>query len=186
MSRSLEGKEAEIVAKMKALKSRLESGDDSELLVWVLPGRLASAQRPLRHHPLYAGSGVIIPRQATSLVFDWVAAIRAGGIRSLISFMHDRDRHSYSELNLEAEDIFDFYEKQGFDVMRIPWKDPHHSRTDARTKRKNLEQCQVKALKAFDVLPKPVLLQCSSGIDRSAPVAAYIWHRRELSNPVEV
>jgi hypothetical protein len=24
-------------------------------------------------------------------------------------------------------------------------------------------------------LPKPVLLQCSAGIDRSAPVAAYIW-----------
>ena len=31
-----------------------------------------------------------------------------------------------------------------------------------------------KVLKAFDVLPKPVLLHCSAGMDRTAPVAAYI------------
>jgi len=174
----LEAKRLEIITKMKALKSRLESGDDSELLVWVLSGRLASAQRPLRHHPLYAGSGAVIPAQAKTLVFEWAASIRTGGIASIISFMHHRDRHCYSELDLGASGINEFYEQQGFKVARIPWEDPHHSKADPGTKQKKLEQCRIEALKAFDMLPKPVLLQCSSGIDRSAPVAAYIWQQR--------
>jgi len=174
----LEAKRLEIITKLKALKSRLESGDDSELLVCVLSGRLALAQRPLRHHPLYAGSGAVIPARATSLVFAWAGSIRANGIASVISFMHDRDRHCYSQLDLGASDINEFYERQGFKVARIPWEDPHHSKTDPGTKRRRLEKCRVDALKAFDLLPKPVLLQCSSGIDRSAPVAAYIWQQR--------
>ena len=166
---------------MKALRKRLEAGDDSELLVWVLPGRLACAQRPLRHHPLYAGSGALIPAQATPLVFEWAEAVRAAGIVSIISFMHDRDRGCYAELALEAEDILQFYEKQGFKVARLPWEDPHHSKADVDTKQKKLEQCRVAALGAFDRLAKPVLLQCSAGIDRSAPAAAYIWQNRSAA-----
>jgi hypothetical protein len=49
MANLLDAKQQEIITRMKALKSKLESGDVSELLVWVLPDRLASAQRPLRH-----------------------------------------------------------------------------------------------------------------------------------------
>jgi hypothetical protein len=178
VTNQLEAKRLEVVGKMRALKSQLEAGDDSNLLVWVLPKELATGQRPLRHHPLYAGSGVVIPVQATSLVFGWAAKMRNAGIASIISFMHDRDRRCYSELDLKAEDINEFFETQGFKVARIPWEDPHHSKSDATTMRKRLEQCRLKALKAFDELPKPVLLQCSSGIDRSAPVAAYIWQQR--------
>jgi hypothetical protein len=178
MTNQLDTKRLEVIVKMRALKSRLEAGDDSNLLVWVIPQNLASAQRPLRHHPLYAGSGVVIPVQATSLLFDWAAKIQSAGIASIISFMHGRDRRCYSELDLKAEDINEFFETQGFKVARIPWEDPHHSKSDPTTMRKRLEQCRVKALKAFDELPKPVLLQCSSAIDRSAPVAAYIWQQR--------
>jgi len=32
--------------------------------------------------------------------------------------------------------------------------------------------------RAFNELPKPVLLRCSAAIDRTAPVAAYIVHQR--------
>src|SRR5262245_39981836 len=112
----LEVKRAEIVVRMKELKRQVEWGDDSELLVWIIPGKLASAQRPLRHHPQYAGSGAIIPKKATPLVFEWASAIRSGGIASIISFMHTRDRRCYSELDLEAADISEFFEKQGFNV----------------------------------------------------------------------
>jgi len=34
-------------------------------------------------------------------------------------------------------------------------------------------------LKEYDELPKPVLIHCSAGIDRTAPVAAFIAYRRE-------
>ena len=97
-------------------------------------------------------------------MFDWAAKMRTAGIASIISFMHDRDRRCYSELALNAQDINEFFETQGFKVACIPWEDPHHSKSDAATMRKRLEQCRVKALKAFDESPKPVLLQCSSGI----------------------
>ena len=143
-----------------------------------MPGRLASAQRPLRHHPAYAGSGAVIPAEATPLVFQWATAVRAAGVAGIISCMHDRDRRCYSELSLQASDINEFYENQGFTVARIPWEDPHHSKADANTKRKNLGRYCAEALAAFETLRGPVLLQCSSGIDRSAPVAAYIWQQR--------
>src|SRR3990172_3765878 len=38
MADPLEAKRVEIVARMKVIKARLECGDDSELLVWILPG----------------------------------------------------------------------------------------------------------------------------------------------------
>jgi hypothetical protein len=40
----------------------------------------------------------------------------------------------------------------------------------------NIEQ----VLRAFDELPKPVLLQCSAAIDRTVPVAAYIASKRNV------
>src|SRR5207245_857939 len=122
--------------------------------------------RPLRHHPRYSGSGVVLPAHLTPLVFAWVATIRAAGIVSIISFMHERDLACYTELDLGAEDVLEFYEMQGLKVARIPWEDPHHSKADARAKQRKLEQCRAAALDAFDQLPEPVLLQCSAGIDR--------------------
>ncbi len=86
-----EAKRSEVVARMKALRRRLEAGDDSEVLAWVIPRALACAHRPLRHHPLYGGSGLPIPREAQPLILDWVEQIRMESIASIISFMHDRD-----------------------------------------------------------------------------------------------
>ena len=42
----------------------------------------------------------------------------------------------------------------------------------------NLEHIRRAALGAYDQLPRPVLVQCSAGIDRSPSVAAYIWKER--------
>lgn len=43
MEVDIERKRSEIVASMKALRRKLEASDDSELLAWVIPGRLACA-----------------------------------------------------------------------------------------------------------------------------------------------
>lgn len=175
---AFEAKRIEIVRKMKALGDQLESGSDSELLVWVIPKALACAHRPLRHHPRYGGSGQPIPASAKPLVLDWIEQIQMEGIASIISFMHDRDLSCYCEITLDGLNLLEFLERQRFHVAAIPWEDPHHSRTDRAKKRAKLEQCCCAALEAFDRLPKPVLLQCSAGIDRSAPAAAYIWASR--------
>jgi hypothetical protein len=174
----VEAKQSEIVASMKALKKRLVAGDDSELLAWIIPKALACAQRPLRHHPLYGLSGVLIPQIATPLVQDWVEQIRMEGIVSVISFMHERDLGCYRQIDLGGLDFIEFLKQQGFTVCSLPWEDPAHNSTPHVIKRKKLEQIRQEALDAYDRLPKPILLQCSAGIDRSAPVAAYLWSKR--------
>jgi hypothetical protein len=174
----IEAKRSEIVAGMKRLRRRLESGDDTELLLWVIPNALAVAQRPLRHHPRYGGSGLPIPAGAKPLILDWIEQIRLEGVRAIISFMHDRDLRCYRDIDLDGLDLIAFIERRGFRVCRLPWEDPAHSKTDPVAKRAKLEQVRQEALAVYDRLPKPVLLQCSAGIDRSAPVAAYVWQKR--------
>jgi hypothetical protein len=171
----IEAKQLEIVAGMKALRRKLESNDDSEILVWVIPSALACAQRPLRHHPYYGGSGSPIPGEAKPLILDWVKRIRLEGSASIISFMPDRDVRCYREIDLGGLNLLEFIEDQGFHVCSLPWEDPAHSKTDPAAKRAKLERVRKDALEAYNQSPKPVLLQCSAGIDRSAPVAAYIW-----------
>jgi hypothetical protein len=107
------------------------------------------------------------------VTFDEAVTVFADPLASIFD-----DRRCYAELDLAASDVNAFYENQGFAVERIPWEDPHHSKADSETKRRNLERCRAQAVGAFDSLLKPVLLQCSSGIDRSAPVAAYVWQQR--------
>ena len=177
MEQRIEEKRIEIVKELKILRRRLESDDNSQLLVWIIPGALACAHPP-RHHPLYGGSGLPIPSAATPLVLDWIRQIQEQGTKSIVSFMHDRDLRCYAQMDLDGLDLTGFLAKVGFSIKRLPWEDPAHSRTDARLKRAQLERMRQIALEAFDELPKPVLIQCSAAIDRSAPVAAYIWQHR--------
>ena len=72
MEDQAEAKRSEVVAQMKALRRKLEAGDDSQLAAWVIPGALACAHRPLRHHPLYGGSGLPIPGEARPLILTVV------------------------------------------------------------------------------------------------------------------
>jgi hypothetical protein len=171
-------KTRELKLGMSALGRRLEAGDESELLYWVVPDRLACAHRPLRHHPRYAGSGTILPPSATSLLFDWAEQILAAGIRSIISLMHDRDIRCYQSLDLRAANLIEFFKQRGLQVAHIPWEDPHHKTSSPSEKRKTLLRIRQEALASYDILPKPVVVQCSAGIDRSSPVAAFIWVKR--------
>ena len=178
MDDRLEAKRMQIVDQMKELGSHIEEGNDIELLVWIIPRKLACAHRPLRHHPWYGGSGITLPASAKTLLMDWIIQMREEGIKSIISFMHDGDLGCYSEMELGGLDLLGFLEQQGFIVERLPWEDPAHKHTIQHLKRAKEAYMQRAALEAYDRLPKPVLLQCSAGRDRSAPVAVYIWQHR--------
>ena len=147
MDDRIEEKRTEIVSKMKALRRRLESDDDSELLVWVIPNRLACAHRPLRHHPLYGGAGHVIPATAKQLIIDWVEQIRLEGIASIISLMHDRDLAHYGDIDFQGNDLFGFLQQEEFRVCRLPWKDPAYSRSNAAATKKKLISVQNEALR---------------------------------------
>ena len=94
--------------------------------------------------------------------------------------MHDKELAYYSSLDLRAPDLIGFYASQGFEVRRITWEDPAHSKASKIRIQKKLE-VRTLVLEAFDALPKPALLNCSDGIDRSSPVAAVLAVHRERS-----
>lgn len=162
----------------RALGRRIESGDESELFFWIIPGLLAGCHRPLRHNALYGGSARNLDAQAGPLVLEWAERMRTDGFRSILCLMSREEVNFYSRLDLHAPDLLVFYEEQGFVVASIPWKDPAHVRRSVADLRvKEAEVCK-EALAAFDRLPKPVLLHCSAGVDRSSPVALFLIQHR--------
>ena len=179
MENDVHSKADELREAMHSLGKRLDVGDDSELLVWVIHGALACAHRPLRHHLRFGGSGRDLPLEATSEVIRWVHRIRDLGISAIITLMHPKELHHYICLDLGAENLIDFYQKSGFKVGHIPWEDPAHRLPSGQFSfQEELARIREEALQVFDELPKPVLLHCSAGIDRSSPIAAYIWSKR--------
>lgn len=171
----VQDKANQIRQELQRLATRLHNGDDSELVVWVIPALLAVAHRPLRHHPEFGGSGLSLPRRATPEVEFWVSRILAHGFRGLICLMHPKEVAHYAALDLPAPDLIALYSAKGLKVCHLPWDDPLHRPAGEKPLfSQELLQIQVQALKCFNHLPKPVVLHCSAGIDRSSPVAAYI------------
>ncbi len=176
MENQIKEKAKELRGALSSLGKKLDAGEQSELLVWVIPGTLACAHRPLRHHPQFGGSGRDLPSDAAPAVLDWVRRIKGYGIRGIISLMHPKELRHYEQLNLGAENLIELYQKEGLYVRHIPWEDPAHRPAFERVSfADELARVRVEALRAFDELPKPVLLHCSAGIDRSSPVAAFIF-----------
>lgn len=174
----IDRKAREIKDAMAVLGTRLEQGDESQLLYWVIDGELACAHRPLRHHPLYGGSGKNLTASATDLVRKWAERVVMEGIGSVICLMHDRDLACYAHLELGTTNLLEYYRRVGLQVAHVPWEDPHHKKSTPEEKRSTLLRVREEAFSAYNRLAKPVLLQCSAGIDRSSPVAAFIWSKK--------
>jgi hypothetical protein len=97
--KAIEQKRREIAHAMRTLGRRIAQGDQSELVHWIIPDLLGCAHRPFRYDPLYGGSRVPIPTEATAALIEWTELIRCCGIKSIISLMHDGDLACYSKLN---------------------------------------------------------------------------------------
>lgn len=170
---------SEIRKRLSDLRTANRSGDDSELVVWVIDRQLACAQRPLRDHPQFGGRHRLSPG-ARNGVLEWVDRIVGCGFRSIICLSHPNELQYYDGLNLHPDGLLGYYESCGLVVCRLPWPDPAHSRTPEERARRMAKVHEIKqqAMAAFEKLPKPVLLHCSAGIDRSPPVAAFIANGR--------
>jgi len=175
----LGGKANQLRNELRTLAQNLLVGDDSQLVVWVIPDALACAHQPLRHHPVFGGSGRTLPPEAAPDVIRWVERIVGEGFRGLICLMHPKEVAHYRSLDLGASDIIELYRAKGLQVCHLPWDDPAHRPSHERASfEAELLRIRNEALECFDKLPKPVLLHCSAGIDRSAPVCAYIHQER--------
>ena len=85
---------------LERLRGQLGSGDDSEILCWVIPGILACSQRPLRDHPTYAPPSrghrpSPLPEEARDLVITWVRRVLDLGIRSVVCLLKPAQLDKY-------------------------------------------------------------------------------------------
>jgi len=158
--------ERHIAKELERLRTQISQGDSSEIFVWVIPGQLACSQRPLRDDPYFGGRSPLSAK-SKPLVVDWVQRMKDTGFRSIICLLEDAQNRRYyisGGLDLHPGGLVGYYEDQGFKVFHFPMTDYQ------RPSREQMER----VLEMFSVLPKPVLLHCSAGIDRTAPVAAFI------------
>jgi hypothetical protein len=152
------------------IRDQIRNGNDSEILIWVIPNKLACSQRPLRDHPKFGGRSPL-PREARDLIINWVERIKQMGILSIISLLEEAQNARYyirGGLDLHEGGLIGYYKSKGFWVRHFPMADYQ------RPSPKDMQR----VLTEYDKLPKPVLIQCSAGIDRTTPVAAFIAHQR--------
>ena len=158
--------ERRIKKELERIKNQNCSGDESEIVMWAIPGKLACSQRQLRYHQKFCGRNPL-PPEARPLIVSWVKRIKQMGILSIICLLeyNQLDRHYVrGGLGLHENGLLGYYKSQGLEVHHFPMTDYQRPQ----------EEDMQKVLKTFGELPKPVLLHCSAGFDRTAPVAAFI------------
>lgn len=120
----------------------------------VVPNQLYRSSRPG-----YSGGGRIPVGMGE--VQRWIEAAQANGVASIICLLDEEHLCLYPDNDLPG-----IYRTAGFEVRHIP-------ATDHR--RPPLAGDQLAAvLQAYRDLPKPVLIHCSAGVDRTGAAVSYI------------
>ncbi len=102
------------------------------------------------------------------VVDAWLADLKRDGICSIICLLGDDQLHLYDDL---PGGLVSYYVPSGFIVRHIPTAD--HQQPP-------MSQSQLDAIwAAYSNLPKPVVIHCSAGIDRTG--FAVDWIIRQLS-----
>ncbi|MBI2766825.1 MAG: tyrosine-protein phosphatase [Chloroflexi bacterium] len=134
---------------------------------WVVEGQLAASQRP-GYRP---GPELLVHPDE---VEHWTRSTQDFGIASIICLLSDDQLPLYRKALPSG--LIAHYQASGFSVHHLPT-------FDGQTHPFTNEQYE-QAWEAFQNLPKPVLVHCSAGMDRTGRIIQHIVQRMRESEPV--
>lgn len=145
--------------------------------LWVLDGELACSPRPLRYHPhpQFGGRVPLIPAEAAGALSDWIQSILREGIGTITCLATPGELKRYTAVVGPNADLMSFYRSRRIVVHHHPVEDPAHAPLEARSGiLEQLEQLKPVVLDEYRQRVGALLVHCSGGMDRAAPIAAFV------------
>jgi len=105
-------------------------------------------------------------------VNEWMENEKRKGIRTIICLLDDRQLGYYTNI---PDGLLETYRKNGFVVLHYPIPDPVYDYNGWN----KLDEIKEKIYQDYLAAPKPVLVHCSAGEDRTGAVVRYIRSRSE-------
>lgn len=125
-----------------------------------IPDLLFATSRPGYDH----GANASVEHE---VVEDWITAARIKGTKSIICLLNESHLKLYESL---PGGLLQAYRDAGFEVAHVPVAD--HQRPPLA----NGDLAEVE--RHFERLPKPVLIHCSAGVDRTGAAVRHLKKRR--------
>ena len=135
----------------------------NEYIQWVSENHLARASRPA-----YPNKDVL-----SKDVQGWINKVKSMHVRSIICLLKEDQLNFYRQV---PGGLLAYYRKQGFEVVNVPISDPAHDAAGFE----ELEAALDTIYDLYQRLPKPVLIHCSAGIDRTGRIIDEIRARGSM------